>query len=59
MLLWNHYVIPQYHINLYRLAYWDIFDRPALAPKYSDGFSTWWVNPQRQARIRAAQSAGK
>jgi microcin C transport system substrate-binding protein len=59
VLLWNYYVIPQYYIGIYRLAYWDMFERPALAPRYSDGFSTWWVNPQKQAKIRAAQGGGK
>lgn len=55
VLLANHYVIPQYHVNKYRLAYWDIFERPAITPKYGMGFDTWWVNPQKLARIRAAQ----
>lgn len=52
----GHYVIPQYHIGSDRLAYWDFFDRPKLKPKYSTGFDTWWINPQRQARIRAFQN---
>jgi len=57
VLLWNYYMIPQYHASNYRLAYWDMFERPALAPKYDAGFDTWWVNPQKQARIRAAQGS--
>lgn len=55
VLLANHYVIPQYHVNKYRLAYWDIFDKPAIIPRYGMGFDTWWVNPKKQARVRAAQ----
>lgn len=55
VLLANHYVIPQYHVNKYRLAYWDIFDRPAVTPRYGLGFENWWVNPQKLSRIRAAQ----
>lgn len=45
VLQWNHYVIPQYHINSYRVAYWDKFEFPANRPKYSLGFDTWWVKP--------------
>lgn len=55
VLLANHYVIPQYHVNKYRLAYWDIFDRPAVTPRYGLGFENWWVNPQKLSRIRATQ----
>lgn len=59
VLLAGYYVIPQYHIGSDRLAYWDFFERPAVKPKYSTGFDTWWVNPQRQAQIRAQQNKGK
>ena len=45
VLQWNHYVIPQYHINSYRVAYWDKFAFPETRPKYSLGFDTWWVRP--------------
>lgn len=43
VLQWNHYVIPQYHINKYRIAYWDKFQMPELRPRYALGFDTWWV----------------
>jgi len=43
VLLWNHYVIPQYHINKYRIAYWDKFAMPKTRPKYDLGFDTWWI----------------
>lgn len=56
VLLAGFYVIPQYHIGSDRLAYWDFFERPAVKPKYSTGFDTWWVNPQRQTLIRARQN---
>ena len=42
-LLWNHYLIPQYHINSYRIAYWDKFEMPAVRPKHALGFDTWWL----------------
>jgi len=44
VLLWNHYVIPQWHISSYRTLYWDIFDKPKIKPKYSLGTNTWWIN---------------
>lgn len=45
VLQWNHYVIPQYHISAYRVAYWDKFAMPGTAPRYALGFDTWWMTP--------------
>jgi microcin C transport system substrate-binding protein len=46
VLLWGHYVIPQWHLQSYRVAYWDKFGRPARSPKYGLGaVDTWWVRP--------------
>ena len=47
VLLWNYYVIPQWHISAYRVLYWDMFDQPKQKPKYSLGFDTWWVNQNK------------
>src|SRR5262245_59003799 len=47
VLLWGHYVIPHFHINAFRVAYWNRFGRPAVAPKYDVGFDTWWIDPSR------------
>jgi microcin C transport system substrate-binding protein len=45
-LQWNHFVIPQFHVSKYRVAYWDIFAMPKVRPKYDLGFDTWWVKPE-------------
>jgi microcin C transport system substrate-binding protein len=43
VLLWEHYVIPQWHINSHRVLYWDKFGKPDITPKYGLGFPhTWW-----------------
>jgi microcin C transport system substrate-binding protein len=42
VLLWGHYVIPQYHTRSYRVAYWDKFSRPQISPKFSLGLDNWW-----------------
>lgn len=46
VLQWNHYVIPQYHINKYRIAYWNKFAMPETRPRYALGFDTWWIKPE-------------
>ncbi|MFT6916937.1 MAG: microcin C transport system substrate-binding protein [Motiliproteus sp.] len=42
-LQWNHYLIPQFHISSYRVAYWDKFAMPETRPKYALGFDSWWL----------------
>lgn len=44
VLLWGYYVIPQWHINTWRIAYWDKFEKPAIQAPYALGApSTWWM----------------
>lgn len=44
VLLWGYYVIPQWHINTWRVAYWDKFSMPDNQAPYALGaMSTWWV----------------
>ena len=54
VLLWGHYVIPQWHIRSFRLVYWNKFGRPAIRPKYGLGFpATWWIDREKAARLEA------
>jgi len=52
VLLWGHYVIPQFHLSAFRVAYWDRFGRPAVSPKYELGVDTWWVDPRKTGSRR-------
>jgi microcin C transport system substrate-binding protein len=53
VLLWNHYVVPQWNYPKVRTARWDRFGRPSELPKYGlSGFpALWWFDPDRAARI--------
>lgn len=42
VLLWNHYVIPQWHLGSNRLAYWDKFGMPAVVPMKGYQITSWW-----------------
>ena len=57
VLLWNYYVIPQWHISAYRVLYWDMFDQPKEKPKYSLGFDTWWINQNKFDLINSQRSS--
>jgi len=52
VLLWNHYVVPQWNYPKERTARWDRFARPADMPKY--GLSSfpdiWWLDAAKAAK---------
>jgi len=52
VLLWGYYAIPHYHLQAFRVAYWDRFSRPAVAPKYAFGFDTWWIDAKKDAALQ-------
>ncbi len=51
VLLWNHYVIPQWHVRMDRLAYWDRFSIPKH-PKYGADVMSWWIDPAKDAALK-------
>jgi microcin C transport system substrate-binding protein len=51
VLTWNFYVIPEWHISMFRVAYWDKFSKPAIRPKYSLGTGSWWYDRAKAARL--------
>jgi microcin C transport system substrate-binding protein len=53
VLLWNHYVVPQWNYPKLRTARWDRFGRPSELPKYGlSGFpAIWWFDADKAARI--------
>ncbi|MCW8884149.1 MAG: extracellular solute-binding protein [Motiliproteus sp.] len=55
VLLWNHYVIPHWHIRNFRLIYWNKFSKPAITPKYDIGFESWWLDSDKEAALRMKQ----
>ncbi|MDE1935794.1 extracellular solute-binding protein [Bradyrhizobium sp.] len=53
VLLWNHYVVPQWNYPKVRTARWDRFSHPAELPKYGlSGFpALWWFDADKAAKI--------
>jgi len=53
VLLWNHYVVPQWTYGKVRTARWDRFGRPADLPKYGSGaFPTiWWWDQAKATKV--------
>src|ERR1700751_3708381 len=53
VLQYGYYVIPQFHLGAFWVAYWDKFHRPEIVPKYGLGFDTWWIDPKAEQSVEA------
>ncbi len=56
VLQYGYYVIPNFHLSFFRVAYWDKFGRPKVSPKYALGLDTWWVAPAAAQALAAKKS---
>jgi len=59
VLQYGYYVIPQYHLGAYWVAYWDKYRRPQVSPKYTPGLETWWVDPKAEQTIESKKGEEK
>ncbi|HKX10516.1 MAG TPA: extracellular solute-binding protein [Stellaceae bacterium] len=57
VLLWGFYVVPNWHLSASRIAYWDKFDRPKVAPKYGVDQMAWWVDEAKAASLDSRKAA--
>ncbi|WP_345799792.1 extracellular solute-binding protein [Marinobacter bryozoorum] len=42
VLLHGHYVVPQWHLSMDRIAYWSFLERPQTTPKNGVDIDNWW-----------------
>ena len=49
----GRYWVPHWYLASHRIAYWDMFARPAAAkPRYARGVpETWWHDPVKAAKL--------
>ena len=45
VLLHGHYVIPHWHLNKDRIAYWNKLQRPRVTPRNGIDLNNWWITP--------------
>ena len=57
VLLWGHYVIPQWHARNQRIAYWNKFSRPALTPRNGTSLSYWWIDAVKASALDARKES--
>ena len=53
VLTWSDYVVPNWYLPYFRVAYWDKFERPNVAPPYALPLNTWWLNPAHANTVEA------
>ena len=53
VLQWGHWVVPNWYSNVDRVAAWDKFGWPATTARAGFDWTSWWVDPQREAALRA------
>ena len=57
VLLWNHYLVPQWHYPFERLAVWDKFGRPEKLPSQSASLArVWWIDDAKVKALAAQKS---
>jgi microcin C transport system substrate-binding protein len=58
VLLNGWYVVPQWHLQSVRVAYWDRFGRPDKPVRTGLAFDSWWLDPGRAAANDASRRSG-
>ena len=58
VLLWYHLVIPHWHTGTDRTVYWNKFGKPKTLPKNGISFSSWWVDPNKAAKLAERRTNG-
>ena len=53
VLLWGHYIIPQWYKGSHGLVYWNKFSRPDILAKYSLSLDTWWFDAAKAEKLTA------
>jgi microcin C transport system substrate-binding protein len=49
----GRYWVPNWYKASHWIAYWDVFARPPMQPRYFRGIpDTWWYDPDKAAKIK-------
>jgi microcin C transport system substrate-binding protein len=59
VLLWGYYVVPNYYVDTYRVAYWTRFGHPQKSPLYDYGLMTWWQEKSLDDEREAPPSSSR
>ncbi len=57
VLLYGYYVVPNWHLRVQRILYWDKFSRPEITSKNGTSINYWWFDTAKAQRLEAQQRA--
>jgi microcin C transport system substrate-binding protein len=59
VLQWNYYLVPNFNLAAFRIAYWNKFGMPEKRPDplYNYGGTAWWVDPAKEAALAGRKNA--
>jgi microcin C transport system substrate-binding protein len=56
VLLWSHFVVPNWHNPKAFVAYWNRFGRPAKSARYAPvAFDTWWIDEAKDKALQRGE----
>ena len=58
VLLWQHYVVPNWHLPADRILWWKKFNRPDVPLRNGVDISRWWIDDARAADLDQARADG-
>jgi microcin C transport system substrate-binding protein len=58
VLLWGWYLVPQFYLNQFWVAYWDRFGFPDKPVRTGVQFDSWWIDAAKAAKTDAARGHG-
>ncbi len=59
VLLWQYYIVPNWHLPANRILWWDKFARPDVALRNGVDISRWWVDEEKARRLLLARENGE
>jgi microcin C transport system substrate-binding protein len=51
VLLWHHFVVPNWHSSVDRILYWNKFSQPEVIPKSGTQVLTWWWDEEKASAL--------
>ncbi len=59
VLLWQHSIVPNWHLPADRVLWWKKFDRPDIPLRNGVNITRWWLDVKKAARLAQARKNGE
>ena len=56
VLLWHHFVVPNWHSTVDRILYWDKFSQPKVIPASGTSWTYWWWDAEKAKLLEQRRS---